>query len=374
MKRRNFFRTVRNALGGAAGYLLASRITKASPAGSGVVRVAETVPRHLTAIDQHRFKLGMYLGELQLPFDESLAKAKEIGVESVWVSRGRTAYRLHQEKTIEHLSDVEVDQMAHRVQQQGLEIFLLSAGSTFKHIHLTDLKKDKLTSHEGFQKDFGELVRCMEIASRIGVGAVGSFTFAWPGEYKADKPTWPMRWLTRGGYIADVDMEKLVVAFRMVAEEAERHNVDVALFMMPWNYTNTTGNFRRVIEAVGSTRLKVMWGPADNYNSGEWDVATAGFNNIRPYLHGLHLKDIHVIDGLKRKFEYRSLGNGDVNYLEILRRLEKSRSDAVLSLATHFIPPGGTREEAMRINFSNLQKLIHQVQSPEHVVRQEAGA
>ena len=57
------------------------------------------------------------------------------------------------------------------------------------------------------------------------MGAVCTFTFAWPGEYTAGKPTWPMRWLTRGGVIADGDMEKLLKAFSLVLEQAERYAV-----------------------------------------------------------------------------------------------------------------------------------------------------
>ena len=167
-----------------------------------------------------------------------------------------------------------------------------------------------------------------------------------------------MRWLTRGGYIADAEMEKLVRAFSLALEQAEKYDVDLALSMMPWNYTNTTGNFRRLAEALNSPRIKVMWGPSDNLNSGEADVATAGFLNIHPYLYGLHLKDLTVKDGLQLDFSYCPLGEGDVDFPTILRSLRDRGSDAVLSVATHFLPPSGSREEAMRINFSNLKRLI----------------
>ncbi len=368
MQRRSFLRTVRSTFAGAAAYLLASQNARSRPVAGARVRVNEPAPASAGSADErYRFKLGMYLPELQLPFDQALAKAKDIGVESVWFNR------LHQEAEIAQLSDADADRMAQRVQRHGLEIFLLSAGSSFKHIHLTELDKDKPTSNERFQKDLAALVRCMEIASRIGVGAVGAFTFAWPGEYSAGKPTWGMRWLTRGGYIAEVDMKKWAAAFTLVAEQAEKHKVDVALSMMPWNYTNTTGNFRRLVEAVGSRRLKVMWGPADNFNSGEWDVATSGFNNVRPHLHGLHLKDLHVSDGLRLKFEYRPLGTGDVDYPGVLRNLRAHRSDAVLSLATHFTPTGGTKEDAMRTNYANLQRLIRQVEAEASDQRRSEG-
>ena len=305
----------------------------------------------------YRFKLGMYLGELALPFDESLARAKEIGAEYVWFNR------LENEPDVAKMSDAEADRMGERVARHGLKIFLLNAGNPFKKIHLTELNAGTMMEHAAFHKELNDLTRSMQIAARLGVRTVGSFSFAWPGEYTAGKPTWPMRWLTRGGVIADVDMEKLVTAFSMVADRAERYDVDVALSMMPWNYTNTTGNFRRVAEAVGSPRIKVMWGPADNVNCGEWDTATAGFQNVRPYLHGLHLKDLHVDEGVRLNFQYRPLGEGDVDFPTILRNLRDHRLDVILSVSTHFRPPSGSRDEAMRINFGNLQRLISQVTS-----------
>ena len=307
----------------------------------------------------YHFKLGMYLPELRLPFDEALAKAKEIGAEYIWFNH------LPDEPSIAEMSDAEVERMGERVARHGLKIFLIGVGSPFKQIHLTDLSLETMADHPVFRKELNDLVRSMRMAARLGVSAVNAFTFAWPGEYSAGKPTWPMRWLTRGGVISHGEMEKLVKAFSMVAEEAERYDVDVALSMMPWNYTNTTGNFRRLAERLGSKRMKVVWGPADNMNSGEWDVGTAGFHNVRPYLHGLHLKDLHVIDGQSLQFEYRPLGDGDVDYLTVLRHLRDYRCDAVLSVATHFLPPSGSPEEAMRINYANLKTLLRQVEMEE---------
>jgi sugar phosphate isomerase/epimerase len=75
------------------------------------------------------------------------------------------------------------------------------------------------------------------------------------------------------------------------------------------------------------------------------------------------LKDLHVIDGVRLKFEYRPLGTGDVDYLTILRNLRAYRCDAVLSLATHFKPPSGSRVEAMEINCTNLKRLISKVEA-----------
>ena len=305
---------------------------------------------------KHQFKIGMYLPELGLPFDEALATAKQIGVEGVWFNTLGADGPLLRE-----LDDAAVDRMAAQVAGHGLEIFLINVGSPFKQIHLTDLELDTMEEDPAFRQEMDDLVRSMEMAARLGIGAVNAFTFAWPGEYSAAKPTWPMRWLTRGGYIADAEMEKLVRAFSLALEQAEKYSVDLALSMMPWNYTNTTGNFRRLAEALNSRRLKVMWGPSDNMNSGEADVATAGFLNIHPYLHGLHIKDLRVKNGIQLDFEYCALGEGDVDYPTILRSLRERGSDAILSVATHFLPSSGSREEAMRINVANLKRMIDEI-------------
>jgi len=313
---------------------------------AGVLRAARAA---------HEWKIGMYLGELDLPFDESLDTARDMGVKRVWFNQ------LKGERAIADMPEAEADKMVDRVRRRGMEIFILNAGNPFKEIHLEELDLKTLPDQPTFRKQLGDLTKSMEIASRHKIPAVGAFTFAWPGEYNAGKPTWPMRWATRGGIIAAADEEKWVKAFRIVAERAERYGVDVALSMMPWNYTNTTGNFRRLVERTGSRRLKVMWGPADNWNSGEADVSTTGFTNIRPYLHGLHLKDLRVIDGANLKFEYKPLGEGEVDYVTIFRKLGEHRLDVELSVSTHFRPPSGSRIEAMRINLANLRRILDKV-------------
>ena len=219
----------------------------------------------------YRFKLGMFLEELGLPFDEALAVARDIGAEYVWFSH------IPDEPEIARMSDDAIDRMANRVADHDLKLLLISALAPFKQIHLTDIDASSPIDNEEYHSQLDDLGRSMRIAKRLGVGAVLAYTFAWPGEYNAAKPTWPMRWLTRGGVIADVDMDKLKAAFSPVIEQAERHDVDLVLAMMPWNYTNTSSNFRRLAEHLGSDRVKVMWGPADSINCGERDAAAAGF-------------------------------------------------------------------------------------------------
>lgn len=320
----------------------------------------------------HHFEVGIFLDELDLPFDEALRTAKEIGAESVWFARPLATG----EKPIAEMSDSEVSDMADRVAHHGLRLLVISAGMPFKLVDLDKIEFHTLESDTLFKREFDDLVRSMEIAAALHVNAVNVFSFGWPGEFTHDKPTWPMRWLTRGGVASAHDMEKLVKAYSLVLEQAEKHDVDVVVNMMPWNYTNTTGNFRRLAERLDSKRIKVMWGPGDNFNSGESDVATAGFLNVHPRLFATYVKDLHINDSLNRDLEkppamtmeYRPIGEGDVDYLTILRQLRDSRCEAPITLATHFRPPNGSAVDAMRINFKNLTSLIDRVQQEVPIV------
>ena len=47
--------------------------------------------------DHYEFKMGMYLGELQQPFEQSLATARDLGAHYVWCgthSNNRSLYEL----------------------------------------------------------------------------------------------------------------------------------------------------------------------------------------------------------------------------------------------------------------------------------------
>jgi sugar phosphate isomerase/epimerase len=315
----------------------------------------------------YKFKIGVYLNELRLPFQESLAVSKDIGAEYVWFSRVSEWDEFPE--TVVELSDKQVQFIGDTVRQHGLTMSLIAAESPFKHIQLIDLDYEDIEYHPIFKKELEDIFRSMEIASALGIGAVNVHAFCWPGEYSG-KPTWPMRWLSRGGLICDSldgvdgpsEMDKLLKAFSLVLDGAEKHNVDVVLSMLPWHYTNTTNNFRHFAERLSSKRIKAIWGPADGLTSGEADVATTGFNNIRPYLHSLHLKDLHVIDGLKLNFEYKPIGEGDTDYQTILQSMLDNSTDAVLAVAAHFKTASGLGADAIKMNCKNIQDIISKLE------------
>ena len=129
------------------------------------------------------FKIGMYLGELRLPLEAAMAKAAEIGAESVWYDR------LPGDSPMVEMTDQEADRVAELGAEHDLEIFAVGASGSFKKVHLCDLDAERLDEHPDFVRELKELTRAMQIAKRLGVSTVSTFTFAWPGEYIGGKPT-----------------------------------------------------------------------------------------------------------------------------------------------------------------------------------------
>lgn len=312
----------------------------------------------------HAFTLGIFIGELPVPdFDRALERVRAIGAEHILV------HSLGAEGPIGELTDAQADRLGKRLEAHGVRPVLFG-GNVFKEVHLADLEIGTMAEHPQFRDHFARLVRGMQIGDRLGFRDVCTFTLAWPGEYTTDgrvSPTWPMRWATRGGIIGSADMDKLEKAFTLMLEAAERYDVNLVLMQMPWNYTNTTGNFRRIAERLASPRIKVMWGPADNVNCGESDTATAGFRNVRPYVHGLHMKDLRVNCGPELDFTYCQIGQGHTDYETVLRNLHEHRCPAFLSVASHYVPAGrdpsdpDACEEALRANFRTVSALVDRV-------------
>ena len=301
----------------------------------------------------YRFKMGMYLGESGLPFEQAAELAQELGAD-------------YAEFAVE--SDDLTEAHAAHCQQvldaTGLQVHAVGVGPPpFKHIHIDQIELADLATHPEFARDLDAVRRGIDFAKILGSPNVLVHGFAWPGEYQGRKrvsPTWRQRYASGGGEIPPAELDKLAKAFGIVADLAERQAIDIGIGMEPWNYMSTSGNFRRIMERVGSSRLKCKWGPADNYNSGELDVVTTGYQNLKRYLTSLHLKDLTVQDGPGLKFKYGPVGSGDVDYAALFRTFARDHTDIVIAVASHFQLPDDTRPNAMRLNYANTLKLTEQ--------------
>ena len=307
--------------------------------------------------DSYTFKLGVNLSETGESFERAVELAQELGA-------GYAEFFVNDRA---HLSAAGAAPYRRRLEAHGLLVHGIGCTpNPFKELHIDKLDLADIPTHPTFRHDLDLVRRSIDFCQGVGGANVRVHGFAWPGEYQQGQrvsPTWPQRYATGGGRIPPETQDKLVKAWSSVAELAERHATDIAIGMMPWNYTNTSHNFCRIMARVGSPRLRCRWGPADNYNSGEVDTITAGYRRLKPYLTSLHLKDLRVQDGPACRFAYVPVGDGDVDYAALFRTFAHDHTDIVIAVATHYQPPDGTRADAMRQSYTNMLRLVEQAQA-----------
>ena len=197
-----------------------------------------------------------------------------------------------------------------------------------------------------------------------------------------------MKWATHGGIISELELESLAAIFRHVTDRAEQLDLDVILSMRPFHFNSCTRNFVAIAERVGSPRLKCQWGAvssatvvchharltdsdrcclqADCVVSNERDWRQS-FERVRPYLHGLHLKDATTgagpIGDIDWTHDWVFLGTGEVQYPAIFRLLAQEHvGDLFLGVCTHTfdasLPVEEQQPAAMARNFDTVRGWI----------------
>ena len=301
-------------------------------------------------MNDYEFKMGVLLAETALPFEEAAGVARELGARYV-------EYFVSEDM----LTDEHAKHCRAVLEDAGLQTHGIGATPfPFKTLHIDEVDLAGLRAYEEFERDIENLRRTMAFAKIVGSPNAQCSTFAWPGEFHKftrPSPTWSKRYATGGGHIPPAELEKIVAAFRIVADLADEHDIDICLSVHPWEYVNTSRHYVEVVEQIDSPRFKAKWCPGDAMLASEFDTVTTGYENLKPYLTSLHLKDTRTIDGPSCKFEWCELGTGDPDYAALFRSFARDQADVVIAVASHYAPPGGTPADGVRLNYGKALEL-----------------
>ena len=307
-------------------------------------------------MSDYKFKMGLLLAETALPFEEAVGLAQELGVSHV-------EYFVEKEE----LTEKHASHCKRILDAAGLQTHMVGCTpNPFKTLHIDEVELDGLRTYPEFVRDLENFRRCMSFAKIVEAPQVLCSGFAWPGEFhmpfKRPGPTWSTRYGAGGGVIPPAEQEKIVEALRIVAQMADEDDLDVLLMVHPWEYVNTSRHYLEIVEQIGSPRFKAKWCPGDAMLAGEADTVTTGYENLKPYLTSLHLKDTRTIDGPSCKFEWCELGTGDPDYAALFRTFARDRHDVLIAVAAHYAPPGGTPADGVRINHRKALELAEAAQ------------
>ena len=145
---------------------------------------------------------------------------------------------------------------------------------------------------------------------------------------------------------------------------APRNKVRLALENCPHTYLDHTRRALRVLRAVDSPWLRLLWDPSNACRNGERDVVDI-VDEALPYLAHVHVKGIALDKALLGGRQYVRVDQGAVDFQTLLGRLLKAGYGGIVSLEPHYAVPGDGVEGAARESFASLSRIIETLEAGE---------
>ena len=177
-------------------------------------------------------------------------------------------------------------------------------------------------------------VQCLDLAEALGVKTMVVFP--------------PVR--AEGEGFEDYP-DQVVADFRELARRAADRGVTVAVENEPICYAATGESLARFLERVNHPALRANFDPCNGVNAGEQPFPT-GYDHLKPFLVHVHVKDFTGRPG--EPGQVVPAGEGTAGWPDLLAALKRDGYEGFLVVETHFRPPLGGSERAVRA----LQKLV----------------
>ena len=262
-------------------------------------------------------KLGIISDEISQDPNHAFRVAKRLGATQVEI---RDVWG----KNVCVLGDNEVLELKKIAQTHGLEISNIDSYA-FK-IYIDD--------KDGHAQSLRILRRAIELTKLLDLSFTRIFTFWWQGGLT--------KHLDR---IADL----LSPALDIASDEGVVLAVENEYSCM----VGTGCETRVLLDVVKSQWLKVLWDPGNAFFARE-NPYPDGYTQVKENIIHVHLKDACVENG---SFKFKPIGSGMIDYKGQLRELASSFR-GVVSLETHYIPPGRTREDGTIESFNGLLSIL----------------
>jgi len=204
------------------------------------------------------------------------------------------------------LTDGELEKIRSALRERGVGIS--SIGSPIGKVRITD----------PFGSHLGRFRRALRVADFMQAPFVRVFSFFIP---EREEP----------GLYRDEVLERMDV----LADEAMRLGVTLLHENEKGIYGDVPGRCFDILSSVGSPALRAAWDPANFVQCGVHRPFTQGYEQLRPYVEYVHVKDAvagsgHVVPS----------GEGDGQIPETLSALRDSGFDGFFSLEPHLASSG----------------------------------
>ncbi len=284
-------------------------------------------------------KLGVITDGISRELERALAVMNEVGLtqaelQYVW------------DKEVGDLSDKQLDRAQRLVAAHEVEVSCISR-HIFGGLALGDLSPTAPV----YRKHLADLNRCIDMAQALDCPLVRIMSFKKEmilfGSQGAEE--WNV---AQGAW--DKARELIAGAARIAEDRA------ITIVVETGNNAITNSAFlaRRMVDEIGSARLKVMWDPANALYSTE-AAYPDGYQALKGALGHIHLKDV-VVEISKATIACRQLGTGQMApYLDDMATALKNDGYAgAISLESVYRPLGGSFEDGFRASVGALKAMF----------------
>ncbi|MCY3833068.1 MAG: sugar phosphate isomerase/epimerase [Chloroflexi bacterium] len=284
-------------------------------------------------------KLGVITDGISREFEHALSVMNEFGLT-------QAELQFLWDKEVGDLTDAQLDKTQGLVAAHDVEVSCIS-----RHI-FGGLALGELTeSSPAYQEHLAALGRCIDMAGALDCSLVRIMAFR--KEMILFGSNGAEQWNVASGA-----WDKLVALVTPAVRIAEDRRV--TLVVETGNNAMITSAWlaRKLIDEIGSDRLKLLWDPANSLYCTEAPYPD-GYEALRGVLGHIHLKDVEV-DIRRATVACRQLGTGQMapHLPQIAAALKAEGYAGSISLESVYRPTGGGFEDGFRASAPLLQKLF----------------
>ena len=285
-------------------------------------------------------KLGVITDGISREFEHALSVMNETGLEYAEL-------QYLWEKEVGDLNDAEIAKAQSLLKAHEMKVSCIS-----RHNFAGMLVGDTEVGDGNYNRHMDGLQRCIDMALELGTNVVRIMSFRREmilfGSSGADY------WVTSTGA-----WDKLLKLLESPVKLAEEKNINLVLetgnnAMVPSAWLG-----KKLIDDVGSDRLRILWDPANSLYANEptypdgWEALKDG------YIGHFHIKDAKV-NMPHAHVEFCEMGKGDMApYLDPLAyEMKLNNYNGYISLESVYRPDGGSFEDGYRASLPKFKELF----------------
>jgi len=281
------------------------------------------------------FQLSAINSEISSDLNQALSIAKEFGLRSIEI-------HTIEGKCVETLEPDTIQTLKKTLDQHGLSVCCV-ASTAFLRCPLDDQDPipdtfDYPSISGSYQYHLSALENALYIANELNAPQVRIFGFF------------------RRGPTTEQVYQRIADRLHQPIRMAREAGVRLVLETCPHTYLDWGARAAHFAGMVNSPWLRILWDPAGPVRAGEQDYI-APYPQLQPYLGHVHAKDILIDPALEGGRAYVPIGQGMIQWHQILRQLATDGYAGWVSLEPHHVGSDGRLESAARASFQDLDRI-----------------